>query len=90
MKPAATGPTTLASEGAMPSQLNTRIRSVLLWTSCPAVRWIVIKPMLAPTPDAAAPTQPRPNCQPPGSQQASSAQAAPTIVKATAKRAGRW
>ena len=85
-----TGPTTLANEGAMPSQLNTRSRSVLVDTHWLAVRCTAIRPTLVPTPDRAAPTQFSPNCHPPGSQQATKAAAAPSIVQATARRTGRW
>ena len=43
MNPALTGPITLASDGATPSQLNTRTRSTGSRASMPAVRWILFE-----------------------------------------------
>ena len=54
--PAATGPTTFASAGASPSQLNTRMRSVPSAAMWPAVRWIVMRPMFDPAPVSVAAT----------------------------------
>ena len=52
--PAITGPTTLLSAGARPSQLNTRFSPVGSLTSRPAVRWIAIRPKFAPPPHSIA------------------------------------
>ena len=54
MKPTATGPMTLENDGATPSQLKMRTRSVLSRAARPAVRWITSMPVLAPLPVAIA------------------------------------
>jgi len=90
MKPTATGPSTLANEGAMPSQLNTRIRSVPSRANKPALRWIVSMPMLAPVPLAAAAAHSRARCAGPSTKHADSASSRPPSVSAAAMRTGRW
>ena len=55
--PATTGPTTLASAGASPSQEKMRFRSVVPLAMRPAERWIAIKPKLVPAPVSSAATQ---------------------------------
>ena len=55
--PATTGPIMFDTAGARPSQLNTRVISVPPPEARrPALRWIVIRPMLAPTPHSIAAT----------------------------------
>ncbi len=76
MKPAATGPTTLDSDGAMPSQLNMRMRSVVVLTAWPARRWMTISPMLAPLPTNTA-----------DAHSSAKRAAGPTKVQATASKA---
>ena len=79
----------LASDGARPSQLNTRFSSVASPALRPALRWIAISPMLAPAPASSAAThssgvvraaEPRRRHR----------QHAAGDVSPTASRSGRW
>ena len=54
--PARIDPVMLAIAGARPSQLKTLMRSVAVPARRPALRWIVIMPMLAPVPQSTAAT----------------------------------
>ena len=90
MKPAATGPTTLLKDGATPSQLKMRTRSVLSCAASPAVRWMVSMPMFVPAPVAIAAMQSSAKCQSPATKVEPSASSAPLRVSTTAMCTGRW
>jgi hypothetical protein len=86
--PAITGPTTLDSAGAKPSQLKMRVSAARSPSaSRPAERWIAISPTLAPTPHNEAATHINGNCQA-TSQVAMTATKPPAIVTPTARRIG--
>ena len=76
--PASTGPIMLDSAGARPSQLNTRVICVLSpAASRPALRWMVISPMLAPTPHNMAATLRLAKAHHSGSERSASSAAQP-------------
>jgi hypothetical protein len=79
----------LASAGARPSQLNTRLSAVGSAAVRPAVRWMAISPTFAPAPTSMAATHiaAKVHC---GHQVTPSATAAPRTVSATAMRIGWW
>jgi hypothetical protein len=78
----------LASAGARPSQEKTCLRSIASRALRPAVRWIAIRPKLAPAPASAAATHNTTNCAGP-EKVASTASRPPPAVSATAMRTGR-
>ena len=84
-----TGPTTLASAGASPSQEKMRFRSVPSCAMRPAERWIAIRPKLVPAPVSSAAMH-RPTNWPAGTTVATTAQMPPTTVSPTATRIGTW
>ena len=90
MKPRATGPTMLANEGATPSQLKMRMRSVPSRAAKPAVRWMASMPMLAPLPHSMADTHSSPKCMAPSRKVDATAHTAPSADSATARCTGRW
>ncbi len=90
MKPAATGPTTLDSDGAMPSQLNRRTRSVLLRAAWAARRWMTISPMLAPLPTNTADRHNSAKCGVSSTKVEATASNAPKVDRPMAMRTGRW
>ena len=90
MKPSATGPTTLANEGATPSQLKMRTRSVLSRAANPAVRWMASMPMLVPLPHSVAARHRSPKWAGPSSRVEPNAHRAPASESATAMPTGRW
>jgi len=89
MKPTATGPMTLAKDGATPSQLKIRTRSVLSRVATPAVRWITSMPTLVPAPVAIAARHSSTKCGVPLKNVEMTASRPPTAVTATASRTGR-
>ena len=74
----------------MPSQLNMRMRSVLLPAAWPARRWMTINPMLAPLPTNTADRHSSGNCAAAGAQVEPTASDAPHSARPTAMRTGRW
>jgi hypothetical protein len=84
MKPIATGPITFENDGAMPSQLNSRTRSVASVAVRPAVRWMVSMPMLAPEPVSIAATHSTAKCGQPWISVDSTASSTPVAVSPTA------
>ena len=83
MKPVATGPITFANEGAMPSQLKMRTRSVPSLAASPAARWIVSMPVLVPAPVAIAAAHSSSRCAVPSTPVEARANRQPSTVKAT-------
>ena len=81
---------TFENDGAMPSQLKMRTRSVASRAASAALRWIVSMPMLAPEPVSVAARHSSTKCGTPPMKVDSTASAMPLMVSAAAMRTGRW
>lgn len=90
VSPTATGPSTLAIDGAMPSQLKMRTRSVASRAVTPAVRWMVSMPMFAPVPLSVAARHSSAKWPAPLMKLDSRAAPMPSSVSPTATYTGRW
>ena len=80
----------MENDGATPSQLKMRTRSVGPAAACPAVRWMVSMPVLVPMPVPAAATHSSKKDQGSGTKADSNASAIAASVMATAIFMGRW
>ena len=80
----------MASDGAMPSQLNMRTRSALVLTACPARRWMTISPRLAPLPTNIADRHSSGKLAAAAAKVEANASSAPNSDRPMAMRTGRW